>query len=189
MPGDITELLVAHRAGQADALEKLVPLVYADLRRMARARIRGRRDGATLDTGALVHEAYLRLVDERRAQWQDRRHFYAVAAMAMRQIVIDHARSRSRIKRGGAASETTLGDVLDPVSQDAEELLDLDRALASLEATDPRAVRVVECRYFGGLSEQETADALGVSTRTVQREWLKARAALRSALGGPARDT
>jgi RNA polymerase sigma factor (TIGR02999 family) len=182
--GDITELLVAHRAGQPDALEKLVPLVYADLRRMARARIRGRRDGASLDTGALVHEAYLRLVDERRAEWQDRRHFYAVAAMAMRQIVIDHARRRSRTKRGGGAAETTLGEVVDPVSRDAEELLDLDRALASLEATKPRAVRVVECRYFGGLSEQETAEALGISVRTVQREWLKARAALRSALGG-----
>lgn len=184
MAGEITQLLVAHREGRSGALEKLVPLVYADLRRLARARMRGRRDAATLDTGALVHEAYLRLVDERRAEWQDRRHFFAVAAMAMRQIVIDHARRRSRAKRGGGEHATTLADVADVVSTDADELLDLDRALDSLEATDPRAVRVVECRYFGGLSEQETADALGLSVRTVQREWLKARARLRSALGG-----
>jgi RNA polymerase sigma factor (TIGR02999 family) len=106
--------------------------------------------------------------------------------MAMRQIVIDHARRRSRSKRGGGAAATTLGELADPVSQDAEELLDLDRALAALEAADPRAVRVVECRYFGGLSEQETAEALGISVRTVQREWLKARAALRTALRGTA---
>ena len=186
MAGDITQLLVAHREGHSGALEKLVPLVYADLRRMARARMRGRRDGASLDTGALVHEAYLRLVDERRAEWQDRRHFFAVAATAMRQIIIDHARRRSRGKRGGGEHPTTLADVADAVAIDADELLDLDRALTSLEATDPRAVRVVECRYFGGLSEQETADALGLSVRTVQREWLKARARLRVALtGGP----
>ena len=183
MAGDITELLVAHRHGRAGALDELVPLVYGDLRRIARAQMRRRTPGVTLDTGALVHEAYVRLVDERRADWQDRRHFYAVAAMAMRQIVIDHARRRSRTKRGGGEAATGLDDVADPVARDAEELLDLDRALHALEVEHPRAVRVVECRYFGGLSEQETADALGMSVRTVQREWLKARARLRSALG------
>jgi RNA polymerase sigma factor (TIGR02999 family) len=184
---DITELLVAHGRGRSDALEHLVPLVYADLRRMARAQMRRQRPGATLDTGGLVHEAYVRLVDERRAEWRDRRHFYAVAAMAMRQIVIDHARRRSRAKRGGGEQATGLDDAADPVARDAAELLDLDRALASLETLDPRAARIVECRYFGGLNEQETADALGVSLRTVQREWLKARAWLRRALrpGGP----
>jgi RNA polymerase sigma-70 factor (ECF subfamily) len=182
MAGDITELLVAHRKGRPDAFEQLVPLVYGDLRRMARARMRGRTPGATLDTGALVHEAYLRLVDERRAGWQDRRHFYSVAAMAMRHIVIDHARRRSRGKRGGGLPVTTVDDVQDPVSRDAEALMDLDRALARLETSDARMVRVVECRYFAGLSEQETADALGTSLRTVQREWLKARAWLRAAL-------
>lgn len=179
---DITELLVAHGNGRPDALEQLVPLVYADLRRMARAQMRGQKPGATLDTGGLVHEAYVRLVDERRAEWRDRRHFYAVASMAMRQIVIDHARRRSRAKRGGGEHLTALDDAADPIARDAEAMLDLDRALASLEALDPRAVRIVECRYFGGLSEQETADALGVSLRTVQREWLKARAWLRGAL-------
>jgi RNA polymerase sigma factor (TIGR02999 family) len=179
---DITELLMAHGRGRPDALEHLVPLVYADLRRMARAQMRRQRPGATLDTGGLVHEAYVRLVDERRAEWRDRRHFYAVAAMAMRQIVIDHARRRSRAKRGGGEHFTGLDGAADPVARDAAELLDLDRALASLETLDPRAARIVECRYFGGLSEQETADALGVSLRTVQREWLKARAWLRGAL-------
>ena len=184
MAGEITELLVAHREGRSGAIEKLVPLVYADLRRMARVRMRGQRGGVTLDTGALVHEAYLRLVDERRAEWQDRRHFFAVAAMAMRQIIVDHARRRSSAKRGGGDQPTSLVDVADPVATDAEQLLDLDRALSALEATDPRAVRVVECRYFGGLNEQESADALGLSVRTVQREWLKARARLRCLLAG-----
>lgn len=184
MPGDITELLVAHAKGETGALQQLVPLVYADLRRMARAQMRGRSPGATLDTGALVHEAYVRLVDQRRAEWQNRRHFYAVASMAMRQIVIDHARRRTRLKRGGKQQATTIDDLSDPVARDAEQLLDLDRALEQLEQVAPRAVRVVECRYFGGLSEQETAESLGLSLRTVQREWLKARATLRASLAG-----
>jgi RNA polymerase sigma factor (TIGR02999 family) len=182
MPGDITELLVAHGQGRQGALDELVPLVYADLRRMARAHARRQAPGASLDTVALVHEAYLRLVDERRAGWQNRRHFYAVAAMAMRQILIDHARRRSRARRGGGQPVTTLDGVADPVTSDAEQLLDLDRALRRLEQLDPQLVRVVECRYFGGLTEQETADALGLSLRTAQREWLKARAWLRDAL-------
>jgi RNA polymerase sigma factor (TIGR02999 family) len=185
MAGEITELLIAHREGHAGAFDQLVPLVYADLRRMARARMRGGAPGATLDTVALVHEAYLRLVDDRRAGWQDRGHFFAVAAMAMRHIIIDHARRRARAKRGGPGQQTDLDDIADPVSTDAAELLDLDRALARLEATDARMVRIVECRYFAGLSEQETAEALGTSVRTVQREWLKARASLRAALGSP----
>jgi RNA polymerase sigma factor (TIGR02999 family) len=184
MAGDITQLLVAHGQGHPEALQQLVPLVYADLRRLARAQKRRASPGATLDTGGLVHEAYVRLVDERRAEWNDRRHFYAVAATAMRQILIDHARRRTRAKRGAGQAVTAITDVPDPVTRDAEQLLDLDRALRDLEATNPRSVRIVECRYFAGLSEQETADALGVSVRTVQREWLKARAMLRSALRG-----
>lgn len=182
MAGDVTQLLLAHRDGSPAALEQLVPLVYEDLRRMARAQMRGRAPGATLETGALVHEAYLRLVDQHRASWQDRRHFYAVAALAMRQIVIDHARRKARLKRGGGMQATTADGVADPIVRDAEQLLDLDRALARLEAIDPRQVRVVECRYFAGLSEQETAGALDLSVRTVQREWLKARAWLRAEL-------
>jgi RNA polymerase sigma factor (TIGR02999 family) len=138
--------------------------------------------GETLNTTALVHEAYVKLVDAGRAQWHDRHHFLAVASIAMRQILVDHARSRLRAKRGGGAITVPLDEAPGLVAREARDLLDLDEALGRLEATDPRLVRVVECRYFTGLGEQETADALGVSLRTVQRDWLKARAWLRAAL-------
>lgn len=185
MAGDITELLMAHRDGHPGALSNLMPAVYADLRRIARAQLRGQRPGGTLDTGALVHEAYLRLVDQQRAGWNDRRHFFAVAAMAMRQLAVDHARARTRQKRGGGERAVTLTDAADPLGRDIELVLALDAALGRLAATDPRLVQVVECRYFAGLSEQETADALEISVRTVQREWYKARAWLRQHLGSP----
>ncbi len=182
MPGDITELLIAHGGGAKGALSELVPLVYNDLRRIARGQMRGQRRGASLDTGALVHEAYVKLVDQQKAGWNDRRHFFAVAAMAMRQIVVDHARRRSRQKRGGGEAAVTLDDPMDPAGRSLEDVLALDQALERLSEMDPRLVRVVECRYFAGLSEQETAEALDVSVRTVQREWFKARAWLRSQL-------
>ena len=182
MAGDITELLIAHRDGQKDALPRLFPLVYEDLRRIARAQLRG-RDSATLESGVLVHEAYLKLVDQRRAGWNDRRHFFAVAAIAMRQIMVDYARHRTRQKRGGSGQPVTLdSNVADPAWKDLLQVIAVDQALARLEKVDPRLVRVVECRYFAGLSEQETAEALDLSLRTVQREWFKARAALREAL-------
>lgn len=183
MAGDITELLQAHGAGGRQALSRLVPMVYDDLRRIARAQMRRTARGATLDTGALVHEAYVKLVDQRRATWNDRRHFFAVAALAMRQVVVDHARSRGRRKRGGGELPVTLDDAPDGVARDLDQVLAVDEALTRLEAVDPRLVRIVECRYFAGLSEQETADALEISLRTVQREWFKARAWLRSELG------
>jgi RNA polymerase sigma-70 factor, ECF subfamily len=183
MSGDITELLLAHRDGQASALPRLMPAVYADLRRIARAQMRGRRPGATLDTGVLVHEAYLRLVDQQRVAWNDRRHFFAVAAVAMRQIAVDHARARARQKRGGGEVPVTFADPTDPLGQDLDLVLAIDAALERLGETEPRLVKVVECRYFAGLSEQETADALETSVRTVQREWYKARAWLRQHLG------
>jgi RNA polymerase sigma-70 factor, ECF subfamily len=179
MPGDITELLMAHRAGQSGALADLMPAVYADLRRIARLQLRGRRPGATLDTGGLVHEAYLRLIDQERAGWSDRRHFFAVAAIAMRQLAVDHARARTRRKRGGGDRPATLSDAADPFGRDLDLVLALDAALERLGTTEPRMVRVVECRYFAGLSEQETAEALETSVRTIQREWYKARAWLR----------
>jgi RNA polymerase sigma factor (TIGR02999 family) len=130
-----------------------------------------------------VHEAYLKLVDQSRASWRDRGHFFAVSAIAMRQILIDAARRRTRVKRGRGAEGVPISDVQDPVSTDLEGLLDLDRALGRLADVDGRLVRVVECRYFAGLSEEETAAALGVSARTAQREWYKARAWLRKELG------
>lgn len=179
---DVTELLQAHGRGQSDAFGRLVPLVYEDLRRVARSQLRRLRVGETLDTTGLVHEAYLRLVDQTRATWQDRGHFLAVSAVAMRQVLIDHARGKARLKRGGDARHEPFEEAMAAVSADAEHLLALDLALERLAAIDSRLVRVVECRYFAGLSEQETADALGVSLRTAQRDWLKARAWLRQAL-------
>lgn len=183
MSTDVTELLQAHGRGQPDAFERLVPLVYGDLRRVARAQLRRLRVGETLDTTGLVHEAYLRLVDQSRAAWQDRGHFLAVSAMAMRQILIDHAREKTRIKRGGDQPKAQLDEAMAALASDAERLIEIDMALNKLADAEPRLVRVVECRYFAGLSEQETAEALGVSLRTAQRDWLKARAWLREELG------
>lgn len=180
-PETITNLLVAHGNGEPGALDRLVPLVYDDLRRAARAQLRRLRVGETLDTAGLVHEAYLRLVDRSRATWRDRGHFLAVSALAMRQILIDHARARRRAKRGGDARQVTLDEAL-AVTRHASELLELDQALERLAAVDPRLVKVVECRHFAGFSEEETASALGVSLRTAQRDWLKARAWLREEL-------
>jgi RNA polymerase sigma-70 factor, ECF subfamily len=181
---DITALLVAHRAGDAGAFGALVPLVYEDLRRVARAQLRRRRPGDTLDTTGLVHEAYVRLVDQSRAEWRDRGHFFAVSSLAMRQILVDYARRRGRMKRGGDLPMVPLEDAEDPAVREAERLLDVDRALVKLATIDQRLAKVVECRYFAGLTEEETAEALGVSVRTAQREWFKARAWLRTELGG-----
>jgi RNA polymerase sigma factor (TIGR02999 family) len=178
----LTERRRAHGRGDRGAFDRLVPLVYDDLRRVARSQLRRLRVGETLDTTGLVHEAYVRLVDQTSADWQNRAHFLAVSAVAMRQILIDHARERSRLKRGGDRQRTELDEAHLAVQADAEQLLDLDRALDELGAADARLVRVVECRYFAGYSEQETAEALGVSLRTAQRDWLKARAWLRRAL-------
>ena len=186
MPDDITELLLAHGRGEAGAFGRLMPLVYDDLRRAARAPLRRRAGTMSLDTTALVHEAYLRLVDERRAGWQNRGHFLAVSAMAMRQILVDHARARRRGKRGGDAPHEPVDEGSAAVQHDAEQMLVLDDALTKLAGEDERLVRLVECRHFAGYTEQETAEALGTSLRTVQRDWLKARAWLRQYMtGGP----
>ena len=185
MTGDITELLRVHAEGGAQALSRLVPLVYDDLRRIARAQMRRATPGATLDTVALVHEAYVKLVDQRRASFNDRRHFFAVAALAMRQIVVDRARHRTRQKRGGGDMHVTLDDAFGAAGRDLDQVLAIDQALTRLEALDPRLVRIVECRYFAGLSEPETAETLEMSLRTVQREWFKARAWLRAELAAP----
>lgn len=183
MPADITELLLAHGGGDAAALDRLVPLVYDDLRRIARGQLRRRRTGDTLNTTGLVHEAYVRLVDQTRASWRDRGHFFAVSAIAMRQIVVDHARRRMRAKRGGDRVTVPLDDVQEPAAREAGRILEIDEALEKLAKVDRRLVQVVECRYFAGLTEEETAAALGVSVRTAQREWFKARAWLRQELG------
>lgn len=181
---DVTALLHAYGGGDTQAFDALVAAVYDDLRRIARGQ---RRRGArhdSLATTALVHEAYLKLSEYERAAWEGRGHFLAVAAVAMRQILVDHAKHRLRKKRGGGAVQTSLDAAMLAVDADATHLLDVDRALGELASSQPRLVRIVECRYFAGLSEQETAEALDVSLRTVQRDWLKARAWLRARLNG-----
>ncbi|HUE84616.1 MAG TPA: ECF-type sigma factor [Vicinamibacterales bacterium] len=183
MDADITQLLQAHGGGRADALGQLVPLVYDDLRRVARAQLRRHRPSESLNTTGLVHEAYLRLVDQSRASYRDRGHFFAVCAVAMRQIIVDYARRRGRRKRGGDQVLVALDDPADPVAQEAEQLLDIDAALQKLARMDERLARIVECRFFAGFNETETAEALGISVRTAQREWFKARAWLRAELG------
>jgi RNA polymerase sigma-70 factor (ECF subfamily) len=177
-------LLAAHAQGDRAAFDRLVPLVYDDLRRMARAQLRRRKRFDSLDTAALVHDAYLRLADQAQVSWRDRGHFFAVCALAMRQIVVDRARRRLRIKRGGDQIVVPLDAEHEPHRRGVTEILDVDLALEKLAAQDPRLARVVECRYFAGLNDAETADALGVSVRTAQREWFKARAWLRIELGG-----
>jgi RNA polymerase sigma factor (TIGR02999 family) len=174
--------LQAHGAGDPDAVNRLVPLLYQDLRRIARIQLRRRAGQDSLDTGGLVHEAYLRLVDQSRAEWRNRGHFLAVASIAMRQIAVDHVRRRLRVKRGGAESPVPL-DSAQAAPGDWPRILAVDLALQKLQQVDERLARVVECRFFGGLSEEETAEALGVSLRTAQREWFKARAWLRAELG------
>jgi RNA polymerase sigma-70 factor, ECF subfamily len=180
----VTEALIAWSAGDASALETLVPIVEADLRRMARRQLARERPGHTLQTTALVNEAYLRLIDQKRVRWQNRAHFFAIAAQAMRRILIGMARARCAEKRGGPAQPVSL-DLAAEVSVDrAAELVALDDALHALAALDPRRARVVELRYFGGLSVEETAEALTVSPETVMRDWKRARAWLAAELMG-----
>jgi RNA polymerase sigma factor (TIGR02999 family) len=184
LTADITQLLIAHGAGDSGALDRLVPLVYDDLRRLARVQLRRRGGNETLNTGGLVNEAYLRLVDQTQASWRDRGHFFAVCAIAMRQIVVDHARRRARQKRGGEQAPVPLDEARDAAATDAERILEIDLALRKLAETDRRLAAVVDCRYFAGLTDEETALALGLSVRTAQREWFKARAWLRHELAG-----
>lgn len=173
---NISQLLHELAQGRRDALDRLIPLVYDELKRIARGQLRDERPGHTLNTTGLVHETYLRLVDIHQVQWQDRAHFYAVAARVMRRILIDHARARGRDKRGAGAIHVPLDDALDlPVAR-TEDLLALEDALTRLEALNERQCRVVECRCFAGMSVEETATALGSSPATVKRDWAFARA-------------
>ena len=173
---------MAFRHGQADAFDKLVSLVYPELRRIARRQLRPWRPGLSLDTGAVVHEAYLKLVDQTKVEWQDRSHFFAIAARVMRQVIIDYARKRHAQKRGGGT--VPLGDREVAIQAQAANLLELNELLERLEAEHPRLLQVVECRFFAGYSEAETAKALGVSARTVERDWLRARVWLKGAMTG-----
>ncbi|PYT18195.1 MAG: RNA polymerase subunit sigma-70 [Acidobacteria bacterium] len=176
-PGEITGLLIAWRGGDRDSFDRLFPLVYGELRLLARRQRRRAAHEPGLDTTGLIHEVYLRLVDQSRAEVQDRHHFFALAAKAMRHILVDDARHRGALKRGGAADPVTLDDGVAAVER-GSELMAVDEALARLEAADPRLGRIVELRFFGGLSVEETAETLDLSPRTVKRDWQKARAFL-----------
>lgn len=188
-PSEITALLIAAREGDEQAYDALLPRIYSDLRRRARAQLRKCRPGETLGTTAVVNEAYLKLVDRKRASFVDRNHFMAVASIAMRQILVDYARNRSRQKRGGGEVALSLDEAraVTPegqtdVQQRAVEVMALDRALDGLTTLDPRLGKMVELRFFGGLSVTETAEVLAVSERTVKRDWRKARAYLYRAM-------
>jgi RNA polymerase sigma factor (TIGR02999 family) len=171
----ITDLLIQASGGDAAAIDRLLPVVYDQLHRIAHRALQGERSGHTLGTTGVVHEAYLKLVDQTRVGWRDRAHFFAVAALAMRRILVDYARRHRRAKRGGGASIVTLDDGVVSLDERAENLVALDEALTRLSELNPRLSRVVECRFFGGLTEEEIAEALGVTTRTVKRDWAKAR--------------
>ena len=173
--GDVSQLLRAWAGGDVHARDTLVPLVYHELRKRAAGYLRHERPDHTLQATALVHEAFLRLAGHDRVAWQNRGHFYAIAAQMMRRILVDHARERRAAKRPDAKMRTDLDDQL-PAADQPEHVLLLDEALTELSAMDPRQGRIVEFRYFGGLSEQEVADTLSVSRATVTREWKRARA-------------
>ncbi len=176
---EITQLLQAYAAGDRQAFDRVVPLVYDELRRIARRHMRRTDRGQTLDTTGLVHEAYLKLTNQGALQLKDRGHFFAVSARAMRQVIIDRARSRAAAKRDAIREPLELNDRAAVVEAQAEWLLDIDRILDRLRGHDERLANTFECRFFAGLSEEETAEALGVSLRTVQRDWQRARAWIR----------
>ena len=182
--GEVSLLLAEMRSGRKDALARLLPLVYGELRRLSARYMRDERRGHTLQPTALVHEAYLRLAGQDRANWQNRAQFIGVAGQLMRRLLVDYARKRHAAKRGGSliTLEEGLGNPFSPAAA-LEEMLAVDEALERLGALDPQQARVVELRYFGGLSAEETADALAVSQRTVEREWALAKAWLRTQLG------
>lgn len=180
----ITQLLVCGSAGDRAALDELLPQVYHELRRLAESYLGREREGHTLQPTALVHEAYLRLVDQRSVDWRNRAQFFGIAAEMMRRILVNHAQARGAAKRGGGAALVTLDEALEVFQDRDVDLVALDEALTALTALDQRQGRIVELRYFGGLSIDETAEVLGVSPATVKREWSAARAWLFRELRG-----
>ncbi len=172
----ITKLLQDHASGNRDALDKLMPLVYKQMQELARYRLYHEKKDHTLSTTALVHEAYLKLVDFDRIEWQNRNHFFAIASQVMRNILVDHAVKQSAQKRGGDWQKVTLGEKDAAQEVQLHDILSIHQALERLEKLDERQVRVVECRFFGGLTIEETSEALNISTPTVSRDWKMARA-------------
>lgn len=183
-PSEITRLLKSWSAGDSSAAERLMQLVYDELRRLARAYLRRERADHTLQPTALVNEAYLKLVDQTRVNWQNRRHFYGIAAQMMRRVLVDHARERAAEKRGGERRRVSLDEADVPTGERAAELVALDEALQKYSDVFPRKAKVVELRFFGGFSVDETAEILGVSDKTVMREWESAKLWLYRELDG-----
>ena len=181
-PKSSRDILTELRNGTRESLDDVVAHTYRELRLIAHRRLVARGRGGTLSTTGLVHEAYLKLVDQSRAAWSDRAHFLALASLAMRHVLVDRARERDALKRGGARSLVTFDDEQVSAGDQADIVLHLNEALDRLAAWEPRLAHVVECRFFGGLTETETAEALGLTVRTVQRDWVKARVLLRRAL-------
>lgn len=173
--GDVTQLLSQWRGGDRSALDRLMPLVYSELRLIAARLARRHQPNATLQSTALVHEAYLRLVDQNRTDWQSRAHFFGVAATIIRNILVDHARSRAALKRGGPMPPLALDEALAIPAKRHIELVALDDALTSLAQIDPQQARIVELRFFGGLSIEESAEVIGISPSTVKRDWILAK--------------
>ncbi len=184
--GDVTGLLVAWKNGSSEALDELVPIVYSELRKLARQQLRGERPDHSLQPTTLTHEAFLRLFGTRQVGWQNRAHFFAVASQLMRRILVDHARKRQTVKRGALPTRVTLDEADTPVEPLDVDVVALHEALTELTEVDSRQSRIVELRYFGGLNMEETAEVLGVSAATVKRDWRVAKLWLRRALVGAA---
>jgi RNA polymerase sigma factor (TIGR02999 family) len=181
-PGEVTEILRRASAGDRAALDQVFPLVYDQLRRLARGRLAGQPPGRTLTTTVLIHEVYLRLVDQQQARFDDRARFYAYAATVMRAVLVDEARARGAGKRGGGWTAVELDERDLPVDVQADLVLAIHEALSQLASEDARLAHLVECRFFGGMTDEDVAQALGVTDRTVRRDWLKARTWLHSRL-------
>jgi RNA polymerase sigma-70 factor (ECF subfamily) len=175
IPRSVTELLARARSGDSSAVADVFPLIYDELRRLAQQQLRREPDGHTLSPTALVHEAYMRLLDYTRLEWANRAHFMAVAATAMRRILVDHARGHRSLKRGGGLRPVSIDAVELGTEDRAELLVAVDEALDRLKAVEQRQAQVVECRFFGGMTEEETAEALGIGLRTAKRDWAKAK--------------
>lgn len=185
---ELTRTLAACSGGDTGAFDRLIPLVYSDLRGIAHRRLRSERTGHTLDTTAVVHEAYLQLVNQATASWEDRAHFFAVASRVIRHVLIDYARRRGAAKRGGDRLQVPLRDDMESQQPRTVDLIALDEALSVLAEHDERMARVVECRFFGGMTMTETATAVGVSLRSVERDWTRARAHLYQMLSETSND-
>ena len=181
---NITELLAGYGRGDKEALDRLMPIVYDELRRQAARYLRREQAGHTLQTTALIHEAYVRLVDQRNVQWQNRAHFFGIAAQLMRRILVDHARTKKRVKRGGSGVRVSLGEANVAARGEDLDVVALDEALNRLARIDEQQSRVVELRFFSGLTVEETAEAMGISPATVKRDWSMAKAWLHRELSG-----